>query len=349
MRSFIDLDGILGSVPAAVVLNLSAIDHGRGSELLYREQLPGLLTSLADRARIASITASSAIEGVVIDSPARAERIISGRADVLRTRSEQELAGYRDAQDYLFRENWKPLNAGLLLHVHRMLFAHASATGGRFKAHDNLVVDCAADGRVTTRFRPVAAAETEFYVAELVERFDVAYRAGRHHPVLVIGLFALDLLVVHPFEDGNGRVTRAVTTALLFDAGYSVGRYVSLEESIADRADEYYETLLRSTHGWHAGESDPWPWLGYLTTILAGAYERFGDRAAAARSGGTKQDRVRDYVLRHAPARFRIADVRTALPVVSDQTIRIALDDLRRAGLVSVDGVGRGAAWERHR
>ena len=347
MRSFSELDRVIGRVPAAVVTALSSVDVGRGSEALYQDQLPALLNELAHRARVQSIAASSAIEGVVVPNAARAGQIISGEVRQLRTRSERELAGYRDMQDYLFGEDWRPLNVGLLLHLHRLLFGHTAGSGGRLKTTDNLVVDRSPDGSTTVRFRPVPATLTEFYLTELISRFRTAIGEDQHHPVLLIGLFALDLLVIHPFEDGNGRVARALTAALLADVGYTVSRYVSLERAIADSADAYYQALLDSTRGWHEDKGDPWPWLGYFIRILAGAYGRFGERAAASRSDGSKQDRVRDYVLHHAPSSFRMADVRTALPGISDPTIRLVLDRLRRDGHVRAEGRGRAATWRR--
>jgi Fic family protein len=347
VRSFSDLDQLIGAVPGRVVTALSAVDIGRGSEALYRDQLPGLLSQLADRARIASITASSAIEGVVVKDPTRASRILAGTAKTLRTRSEQELAGYRDAQDYLFHDAWKPLNPGLLLHLHRLLFAHTAAEGGRFKTEDNLVVDRSPDGEITVRFHPVPAAETPHYVAELIDRYRSEVDSGRHHPVLLVGLFALDLLVIHPFEDGNGRVARAVTNALLMDAGYNVSRYVSLEQAIAESADDYYQALLDSTHNWHDDKADPWPWLEYFVGVLAQAYRTFAGRTASSRADGSKQDRVRDHVLSHAPSPFRMADIRMAMPGISDQTIRVVLDRLRKDGLIEPDGVGRSTSWRR--
>lgn len=349
MRSFSDVDRLIGQVPARLVISLSAVDVGRGSEALFRDQLPGLLSQLADRARVASITASSAIEGVVVRDAARASRILAGAARTLRTRSEQELAGCRDAQDYLFQGNWRPLNAGLLLHVHRLLFAHTAAQGGQFKTEDNLVVDRSPTGDITVRFRPVSAADTQYCVAELVDRYQSEVAAGRHHPVLLIGLFILDLLVIHPFEDGNGRVARALTNALLMDAGYTVSRYVSLELAIAESAANYYQALLESTHDWHEDKADPWPWLTYFVDILAGAYRTFAARAASTRVEGSKQDRVRDYIISHAPSPFRMADIRAALPGVSDQTIRVVLDRLRKEGLIVADGLGRSASWRRSR
>jgi Fic family protein len=347
MHSFVDLDRSLGSVPGWVVTLLSRVDVGRGREELFRNQLPALLTELAHRARIASITASSALEGVVVENDARRAAIIEGRVAVLRSRSEQEFSGYRSALDYLFAEDWRPLNLGLLLHLHRQLFAETGLPGGRLKESDNLVVDRSPDGTVEVRFVPVPAARTEFFTVELLERYSDAMSERRHHPVLLIGLFVLDLLTIHPFADGNGRVVRALTNALLDDAGYLVGRYVSVEQLIAESADRYYAALLESTHGWHDQQNDPWPWLSYFVGIMAQAYERFERRATTERSTGTKQDRVREYVLQHAPQLFRIADVRLALPGVSDPTIRLTLDQLKREGLVHPDGRGRSAVWVR--
>jgi Fic family protein len=347
LRSFANLDALIGLVPAQVVTRLSAIDFGRGSEALYRDQMPGLLTELADRARVQSISASSAIEGVIVADADRAQRIINRRTTTLRNRSEQELAGYRDAQDYLFQQDWRPLNAGLVLHLHRLLFAHTAMPGGAFKTEDNLVVDRSPDGSTTVRFQPVSAASTPFAVDDLTKRYEHAVAAGEHHPVLLSGLFALDLLVIHPFEDGNGRVARLLTNAMLSERGYTVGRYVSLEQAVAESADAYYHALLDSTHGWHEGTADPWPWLSYFTSVIAGAYAVFADRAAAAHTPGTKQQRVREHILRHAPATFRLADIRTAVPGVSDQTIRLALEQLRKEGMVRADGTGRSATWTR--
>jgi Fic family protein len=347
LRSFADLDALIGLVPAQVVTRLSAIDFGRGSEALYRDQMPGLLTELADRARVQSITASSAIEGVIVADADRAQRIINRQAATLRNRSEQELAGYRDAQDYLFQQDWRPLNAGLILHLHRLLFSHTAVPGGAFKTEDNLVVDRSPDGSITVRFKPVSAASTPFTVDDLIERYKQAVAGGEHHPVLLSGLFIHDLLVIHPFEDGNGRVARLLTGAMLSEHGYTVGRYVSLEQAIAESADTYYQALLDSTHGWHEGTADPWPWLGYFTSVLAGAYAVFAGRAAAAQTPGTKQHRVREHILRRAPATFRLADIRTAVPGVSDQTIRLVLEQLRKEGRIRADGTGRSATWTR--
>ncbi len=344
-----NLDSLLRSVPGPLVTRLSRIDTGRGRQQLYRDQLPHLLTELAARARVASITASSALEGVVVADQARARQIIDGRAAALRNRSEQELAGYRAAFDYLVTDDGRPLNVGLLLHLHHLLWSQTDTAGGRFKDDDNLVVDRSPDGTTEIRFVPVAARLAPGHTKDLVDRYNAEAARGEHHPVLLIGLVVLDLLTIHPFADGNGRVVRAVTNALLEDAGYGAGRYASLEEIIAGTADAYYEALLSSTHGWHQQRHDPWPWLTYFVATLATAYDTFESRASSDRSTGTKQDRVRDYVMSHAADVFKIGDVRIALPGISDPTIRLALDALKREGRVSPDGTGRAAVWRKAR
>lgn len=347
MHSFVDLDRVIGAVPARLVMTLRDIDRGQGSEGLYLNQVPDLFTELANRARVASITASSALEGVVVKNHSRAAAIIANKPIELRTRSEQELAGYRAALDYLFAEDWRPLNVGLLLHLHRLLFAETNATGGTFKESDNLVVDRAPNGVQTVRFKPVPAARTEYYAADLIDRYGDAVKANQHHPVLLVGLFVLDLLIIHPFDDGNGRVARALTNALLAELGYGVGRYVSLEQLIAESADDYYQALLDSTHDWNDHANDPWPWLQYFSRLLARGYARFAERVAADRSGGTKAERVREHVLRHGAQVFAISDVRAALPGISDPTIRLVLNELKDEGLLKPQGTGRSAVWLR--
>ncbi len=348
MTSFENVDDLLAGVPADVVVSLRGIDLGAGSELLHAHQLPALLHDLAERARVQSITASSAIEGVVVADVARARRIIDGPAVTLHTRGEQQLAGYRKALDYVFAHDRRPLNIGLILHLHRLLWSETDVPGGHMKTGDNLVVDRTPDGTASIRFTPVPARETGFYMSELVDRFLAAAATGRHHPVLLTGLFVLDLLVIHPFDDGNGRVARVVSNALLADNGYRVGRWVSLEQLIADRSDDYYAALLASTDGWHDARADPWPWLTFFTAVVREAYAIFaGHITSTAGPTSSKQERVKVYVMERAPVVFTMGDVRAAVPGVSDQTIRLVLSALKTTGDVEPDGTGRSAVWRR--
>lgn len=184
-------------------------------------------------------------------------------------------------------------------------------------------------------------------MSELVDRYRSEQGAGRHHHALLVGLFALDFLTIHPFVDGNGRLSRLLSTSLLSQVGYGVGRYVSIEGLIYERRNAYYDALAASTAGWQNSVHDPWPWLGFFVDVVAEAYETFAARTADHRSGITKQARVRNYVLNHAGTSFEMADVRRAVPGVSDQTVRLVLRELKNEGLVSPSGVGRGARWVR--
>lgn len=345
MRSFQN-SSTLDPVPGPIVALLRRIDVSAGRQAASLDQLPQLLDALRQHARVESVTASSAIEGVVVEA-ARAPGLLTGRTSRVRGRSEAEFAGYRAALDYLYAGHAGDLSVGLVLHLHRLLLSYTESDGGRFKTTDNLVVDQVGGTRVV-RFTPISARETAWFTKELVVRTNEALAHGDRHPVLVIAAFVLDLLCIHPFDDGNGRVARLLTTHLLDRSGYVVGRYVSVEQLVFDTRTNYYDALARSTVAWSPdGQHLVWPWTGYLLGQLAVASERFEARVAAGSSAGTKQDRVRDFILTQGPVDFTIADVRRALPGVSDNTIRLVLTELRRGGQISVDGTGRNARWRR--
>jgi Fic family protein len=346
MRSFLHSQ-TLNPVPGDIVATLRRIDRSAGAEGRYADQLPQLLGALRDQARVESITASSAIEGVVV-ADARIPKLVSGSPGVLRNRSESEFAGYTAALDYLNQVSADEVSVGTILHLHRLLFAYTEGEGGQFKTDDNLVIDRLADGTRHIRFEPVSAAATPFYVDELVIRSIAALRPNGPHPLIVAAAFSLDFLCIHPFADGNGRVARLATSSLLQGSGYGVVRYVSLEQLIYDTRDDYYTALGNSTVDWFDdGHHDLWPWARYLFGRIATAYDRFEERISAGTTGGTKQSRVRDFVNLHAHPTFTIAEIRRAVPGVSDNTIRIVLAELKENGRVSNDGFGRSAAWRR--
>ncbi len=351
MRSFVDLDRTLSGQPASLGAVLAWVDTARGREQLWVAPLPELLAGLGEETRIASITASSAIEGVVVDA-ARAERIMSARdgtARRLRNRSERELAGYRDAFDELMRLERldEPVSVPWLTHVHRHLFGHVDGGGGRLKTDPNLIVSFE-HGHREVVFEPPPPAETPFLLAELCTRYEDARAARSAHPVVLIAAFVLDLLAIHPFADGNGRVARLVTAYLLLQASYGVPRYVSIEQRMLETKSTYYDVLEVSQRGWHDGVHEIWPWVAYLAGVLADSYDRF-ERLVAERGGTgvSKQERVRRYVLAQPRGTFAIAEVRRALPGISDETIRLVLGELRDAGHIVSTGRGRGARWER--
>lgn len=346
MQSFVDLDKTFGSQPRPLGAVLARIDTGRGRGRLFEDQRPELVKQLAEHARIASIKASNAIEGVVVGSE-RAERIAEG-SHRYRNRNEREFAGYRDAIDMLMRlETYEELSIPLVLRLHRLLFEHTDGNGGHLKPDQNLIVSYES-GRKEVVFTPTPPEETEFMLSELLVRYGGAKAEGRTHPLILIGALVLDFLAIHPVADGNGRLARLLTTYELLAQGYKVARYVSLEQRIFESKNTYYETLYDSQRNWHEGKHDVWPWITYLSRVLASSYDDFEQRVAAAgEQSGSKQDRVREYVLHQAPARFRRRDVERALPGISLATIRLVLTALRDSGQIKPEGSGPGARWNR--
>ncbi len=345
MTSFYGLGERLGPVPSMVVRWLRQVDLAAGKAEQYRDQLPGLLTSLRTHAQIESVTASSALEGITAPPP-RAEAMVRNLSEEPRNRSEGELRGYRNALTHLFdseqREPWPTVP--MILGVHRTLYEPTGAIGGgQLKTADNRVVE-QATGRI--RFEAVPAALTPAVLQDVAESFRATREREDAHPVILIGAFVLDFLVVHPFADGNGRVSRLLTNYLLDRDGYDVGKFVSLEKMVKEREGRYYDSLLASTHGWERNENDLWPWLGFFVETLASAYQAFMARTEEERGRGQKSERVRRFVLEQAPTSFSIADIQKAVSGVSPQTVRLVLNGLRDEGLLSV-GKGRGARWKK--
>jgi Fic family protein len=349
MRSFQDPEKTFAGQPAALGAVLGRVDVGRGHQDLYENQLPQLLRRLARQSKIESITASNAIEGVEVE-PGRAEVLAGGDPPRFRNRSEKEFAGYADALDGLMREaRLEPLTVPRLLEFHRKVLAHTDGRGGYLKREDNRIANREPDGSTRIIFEPPPFTETEGLVTGLCSSYEYAQENKLAHPLVLLAAFVLDLLAIHPVLDGNGRMSRLATTHELLRLEYGVARYASVEQRIWESKNSYYLALEQSQRNWHQGEHDIWPWTTYLITVLAAAYDDFEERVAAGRGSesGTKQERVRYWVLNEAPAEFKIADARIAVPGAGDETIRITLRKMKAEGLVESSGTGRAAHWRR--
>lgn len=346
MQSFIDLDKTFAGQPRELGAILARIDTGRGQERLFEDQAPELLKRLSEDARIASITASNAIEGVVVDRD-RAGRLAEGGR--FRNRNEREFAGYRDAIDMLKRlDAHNELTVPFVLHLHRMLFQHTDGRGGHLKTDQNFIASYES-GKREIVFTPASPEETEFLLAELFVRYDDARLRGDTHPFVLLSALILDFLSIHPVADGNGRLARLLTTHGLLAQGYGVARYISIEQRVFETKNSYYASLYESQRGWHDGQHDVWSWVTYLARTLAGAYEDFEGQVAgfSGDESGSKQERARDYILSQAPAEFRRRDVERALPGISPATIRLALNSLRDAKRIEARGSGPSASWNK--
>jgi Fic family protein len=349
MRSFGDIEKTFAGMPAHLGVVLGRVDVGKGREELYQDQLPELLRSLADQTRVESIRASVAIEGVEVP-PQRAERLVAPEPPRFRNRNEKEFAGYRDAIDALMRaDHLDPPTPALMLHLHRQLYAHTRVTGGRLKKEDNVISKRDERGMRSVIFEPPAWQQTEGLIQGLFGGYQDAVESEAAHPLVLLAAFIVDLLAIHPVEDGNGRVARLLTTHELLRFGYGVARYVSIEQRIYETKNAYYNALEESQRGWNDAEHTVWPWTEYLVSVVAQCYEDFENRVAAARGSESmsKTERVRHWVMNAAPREFRLADVRKAVPGVSDPTIRLALRSLREDDKLESRGSGPGATWRR--
>lgn len=347
MRSFQDPDRTFSGQPPALGVLLQRVDVGSGHQGLYENQLPQLLRKLARQTKVESISASNAIEGVEVD-PGRAEALAGENRPRFRNRSEKEFAGYADALDGLMREaSLKPLGVPRLLEFHRKMLAHTDIRGGVLKGEDNKIANREPDGSTKVIFEPPTFAETEGLLTGLCSSYAYSLENQIAHPLVLLSAFVLDLLAIHPVTDGNGRMARLATTHELVRLDYGVARYVSVEQRIYESKNAYYVALEHSQRKWHEGEHDIWPWTRYLVSILAESYDDFERRVAAGRGSavGSKQERVRHWILREAPKEFRLADVRNAVVGVGDQTIRLTLRAIRDEGAIESVGTGPGAYW----
>ncbi len=324
---------------------IQRLGQARGRQDLFTRQAPEQLESLRQAAIVESSESSSRIEGVTA-SPERLEAILL-RSSAPRNRSEQEIAGYRDALQLVHESHQHmALTVNVILQLHGMLYRYLPDEGGRFKPADNEIVDRGDDGRlIRIRFRPTPALQTPQAMETLAANYRAAVDTSATEPLVVAPLAVLDFLCIHPFRDGNGRVARLLALLLLYHFDYRVGRYVSLERIIEDSKETYYEALEASSQGWHEGRHDALPWLTYFWGTLLRAYAEFEERVGAVLAGrGSKTEQIRAAVARRLGP-FAISDIEADCPGVSRDMVRHVLRQMRSEGLIQVQGKGRAAKW----
>jgi Fic family protein len=329
---------------AQQLATLRALGECCGKQRLFTAQAPEVLTDLRDIAVVESTESSNRLEGVVV-SATRLKSLVLKNATP-KSRSEQEVAGYRDALALIHASAMDmPVSEGTIRQLHQTLYRYLPQPGGAWKATNNDIVERYPDGRLRIRFSPVAAHLTPMAMADLVARYRYALDQHLVDPLVLVPLTVLDFLCIHPFTDGNGRIARLLTLQLLYHFDYAVGRYISLERIFEESKESYYETLEASSQGWHAGEHDIAPWTNYFWGVLLRAYAEFEARVGTVGSSrGAKGDRVRNHILRQQRS-FSISEVEEACPGVSRDTIRVVLRTLKAEGLIRSTGRGRAARW----
>jgi Fic family protein len=347
MQTFRDLDKHLGLVPARSAAALGEASAGRGREEAFRRQNPQVLEGLMEVALIQSSASSNAIERITA-APGRVTELVQDKT-APQDRSEEEIAGYRKVLETIHSSaEHIPLTTSVVLQFHRDVYAFSPVPGGKFKSTQNEVARFDKEGRkLAVIFEGTSPFETPMAMDELHERYGEAIKEGNHAPLLLAGSYVFDFLMIHPFNDGNGRMSRLLTLLLLYQCGHEVGRFISLEKLVEESKETYYESLEKSTAGWDQGEHDIWPWLNYFLGIIIAAYGEFETRAGDLMSGrGSKSLRIKQFVRSSTSDVFTFDEVQQALPDISSDHIRGVLRKLRDEGAVQSPGRGR-KQWRR--
>ncbi|MBR4166017.1 MAG: Fic family protein [Lachnospiraceae bacterium] len=328
-----------------IVSLLTTIHEFRGEQLLYIEANKDTLGQLLTIAKIQSTEASNRIEGIVTTRD-RLEKIVREKT-MPQTRSEKEIAGYRDVlstihetYDYIYPR------ATFILQLHRDLCRYTGqSNGGNYKNSDNVIEELLPDGSKKIRFRPVPAWETPEAVDKLCSAYEEALQDGNMDPLILSAMFVLDFLCIHPFHDGNGRMSRLLTLLLLYRAGYQVGKYISIEKLIADSKETYYEVLEESSANWHEGQNDYAPFARYMLGIIVAAYREFGERAFLLMKGNfTKTERIREIIKNHIGTITK-TEIKDQCPDISTVTVQRALAELTEKGEITKIGGGRYTSY----
>jgi Fic family protein len=334
-------------VPPQLVRALTGAAESRGKQALWQRQSPQILEALRADALIESTVASNRIEGVTAP-PDRIERVLE-KGEKPRNRSEEELAGYKYVAEQIHTHHRDmTFTPNLVLQLHRDLFKYSNASGGSWKSVDNQITQTDANGKVSVRFEPVPAWQTREAMHQLHNDFTRELELAHTSDVLLVSAYVLDFLCIHPFLDGNGRLSRLITLLLLYQSGYEVGRWISLEKIIDAESSRYYGSLHESSQRWHTSEHDLIPWWDYFASImLLQAYRTLEDRVGDMRAErGMKGKSVAAAVQRLGPV-FRISEIEQLLPSVSRPTIVRKLTELKAAGTIEPTGRGRAAAWRK--
>lgn len=345
MRTF-DYAGFAERLLTVDIVNqLSAIHENKGKQSLYLEAKPDVLSAMVDVAKVQSTQSSNRIEGIHT-SDARVAELVALRTEP-RNRSEQEIAGYRDVLSTI-HENFEhiPVRPNIILQLHRDLYRYSgSALGGRFKTADNTIEEVDARGNRAVRFQPLPAYETPAAMEQLCDAYARIIGNSDADPLLLIPLFVLDFLCIHPFSDGNGRMSRLLTLLLLYQAGYVVGRYISLEMLVEQSKESYYDALQLSSADWQMEKNDPRPFVQYMLGIVLRAYQEFTDRVALMSAQGmTAAQRIAE-LLRERVGSLSKKQLVELAPDLHPGTVERALTELVKAGAIRKIGAGRATAY----
>ena len=330
-------------IPMRITWYLSDVGRAQGLQELFTRQSPQKLKVLREHAIAQSAVSSNRIEGVEIDK-ARVGTVVFGHP-ALKDRDEEEVAGYRDALNLIHTQGSElPVSEETILKLHKLSRGNVW-DAGHYKDKPVDIIEKLPTGGERVRFRSVPPRATPDFTRQLVSLWRDQSRDRDISPLIVLAAFNLDFLCVHPFRDGNGRVSRLLLLLTAYHLGIEVGRYVSLERLIEENKERYYETLEQSSQGWHEGKHNPWPYIGYLLYIIKQAYDEFERRAGdVAAPKGEKAQLVME-AIRSQSGPFRLVDIEQACPGVGRDWIQALFTEMKANGELTCSGRGPGARW----
>lgn len=332
------------NIPMTASWYLSDIGRAQGLQDLFTRQSPQRLKVLREHAIAQSTVSSNRIEGVEIDQT-RIGTIVFGHPS-LKDRDEEEVAGYRDALNLIHTRGAKfPVSEETILTLHKLSRGDIW-DAGQYKDKPIDIIERLSNGAQRVRFRSVSPSETPIFTRQLVELWADQIRERNISPLILLAAFNLDFLCIHPFRDGNGRVSRLLLLLTCYHASINVGHYVSLERLIEENKERYYETLQLSSKGWHEGKHDPWPYIGFLLFIIKQAYDEFEERAGKIAAPRGEKTALVETAIHQKSDEFDISDLQDACPGVGVDLIRKVLKRLKGK---SVECLGRGqsARWRK--
>ena len=325
---------------------IAAIYREAGKQEMYLKQRPQELEKLVEIAKIQSTEASNAIEGIVTTST-RIRQLVEEKTTP-KNRDEQEIAGYRDVLG-IIHESFDaiPITRNYILQLHKILYSHMNnPIAGRTKTVQNYISATYPDGHTETLFIPLAPYETPEALDRICEEYNRVIGNMELEPLIAIPIFIHDFLCIHPFNDGNGRMSRLLTTLLLYRSGFYVGKYISLEAKIAKNKDLYYDALAASQNGWHEGQDDPIPFVKYLLGTILSAYRDFADRFAIVETKHSAIEKVR-MATQNKIGRFTKQDIREQCPSLSISSVESALRNMVASGELKREGTGKNTCYFR--
>ena len=341
MRSFDYKEEWKKLLTPEIVMYLTQIHEFKGEQTLFIEAKADTLSQLVDIAKIQSIEASNKIEGIYT-SDERLKALVKDSTRP-RTRNEREIAGYRDVLNTIHENHdYIPPKPSIILQLHRDLYKFEGMDiGGRYKTSDNIIEEQDAEGNKSVRFRPMPAWETPEAIEKICQSYDEALNSENIDALIIIPMFVLDFLCVHPFNDGNGRISRLLTLLLLYRSGYIVGKYISIEKLIEQTKEIYYESLQLSSAGWHENKNDYEPFVKYMLGVIVAAYRDFSSRVSLLTTQGmSKPDRVKE-IIWATLGPITKTEILAKCPDISQVTVQRALADLVDKGDIVKLGGGR--------